>query len=119
MTLPAPPRAKGRTLDFEALYRAARDDVFAYVATLLRDPSAAEDVTAQTFERAVRRRGSFDARRGTPRAWLFVVLGARDREGGGLPLRTSEGAGGGAARKAPVTAAAGASASTAGSRAVQ
>ena len=45
MTLPAPPRAKGRALDFEALYRTARDDVFAYVATLLRDRSAAEDVT--------------------------------------------------------------------------
>jgi hypothetical protein len=30
---------------FEALYRSSRDDVYAYVATLLRDPSAAEDVS--------------------------------------------------------------------------
>ena len=36
---------------FDALYRAARDDVFAYVATLLRDRAAAEDVTAAAFER--------------------------------------------------------------------
>jgi RNA polymerase sigma factor (sigma-70 family) len=60
-------------LDFEALYRAARDDVYAYVATLLRDRAAAEDVTAQAFERAYRRRGSFDARKGVERAWLFGI----------------------------------------------
>ena len=58
---------------FEALYRAARDDVYAYVATLLRDPAAAEDVTALAFERAYRRRRSFDRRRGEERAWLFGI----------------------------------------------
>jgi RNA polymerase sigma factor (sigma-70 family) len=69
LTAPAPSLA----LDFEALYRGARDDVFAYVATLLRDGAAAEDVTAQAFERAFRRRGSYNARRGSPRAWLFGI----------------------------------------------
>ena len=58
---------------FDALYRGSRDDVFAYVSGLLRDRSAAEDVTAQAFERAYRRRSSFDARRGTHRAWLFGI----------------------------------------------
>jgi RNA polymerase sigma factor (sigma-70 family) len=58
---------------FEALYRSSRDDVFRYVAGLLRDRSAAEEVTAVAFERAYRKRGSFDARRGTPRAWLFGI----------------------------------------------
>jgi RNA polymerase sigma-70 factor (ECF subfamily) len=62
-----------RTLDFDVLYRAARDDVYAYVATMLRDRAAAEDVTAQAFERAYRRRRGFDARRGSPRAWLFGI----------------------------------------------
>ena len=28
---------------FESLYRTSRDDVYAYVATLLRDPAAAEE----------------------------------------------------------------------------
>jgi RNA polymerase sigma factor (sigma-70 family) len=65
----APPR----TLDFDALYREARDDVYAYAATLLRDRAAAEDVAAQAFERAYRGRGRYDARRGTPRAWLFGI----------------------------------------------
>ncbi|HST43044.1 MAG TPA: sigma factor, partial [Conexibacter sp.] len=58
---------------FEALYRASRDDVYAYVATLLRDAAAAEDVTALAFERAYRRRRSFDRRRGDERAWLFGI----------------------------------------------
>ncbi len=62
-----------RALDFDALYRAARDDVYAYVATLLRDRAGAEDVTAQAFERAYRRRRGFDSRRGSPRAWLFGI----------------------------------------------
>jgi RNA polymerase sigma-70 factor (ECF subfamily) len=60
-------------LDFDRLYRDARDDVYAYAATLLRDRGAAEDVTAAAFERAYRRRDSFDARRGSPRAWLFGI----------------------------------------------
>jgi len=58
---------------FEALYRSSRDDVYAYVATLLRDRAAAEDVTAMAFERAYRRRRSFDRRRGEERAWLFGI----------------------------------------------
>jgi RNA polymerase sigma factor (sigma-70 family) len=72
MTLPA--SAPGRiALDFDALYRAARDDVFAYVATLLHDRGAAEDVTALAFERAYRKRKSFDSRRGSERSWLFGI----------------------------------------------
>ena len=62
-----------QALDFDALYRDARDDVYAYVVTLLHDRSAAEDVTAQAFERAFRKARSFDARRGGERAWLFGI----------------------------------------------
>jgi RNA polymerase sigma-70 factor (ECF subfamily) len=58
---------------FEALYRSSRDDVYAYVATLLRDRAAAEDVTALAFERAYRRQRTFDRRRGEERAWLFGI----------------------------------------------
>jgi RNA polymerase sigma-70 factor, ECF subfamily len=69
MTAPA----RERVLDFDALYRAARDDVFAYVATLLHDRGAAEEVTATAFERAFRRQGKYDARRGSARSWLFGI----------------------------------------------
>ena len=58
---------------FADLYRATVADVYAYVATLLGDRSAAEDVVAQAFERAYRKRGSYDARRGSERAWLFGI----------------------------------------------
>jgi RNA polymerase sigma-70 factor (ECF subfamily) len=69
-TLPAD---AAHALDFDALYRDARDDVFAYTATLLNDSVAAEDVTALAFERAYRRRSRFDAHLGTPRAWVFGI----------------------------------------------
>jgi RNA polymerase sigma factor (sigma-70 family) len=58
---------------FEALYRESRDDLYAYVAGLLRDRSAAEEVTSQAFERAWRKRHQLNRRRGTPRAWLFGI----------------------------------------------
>ena len=58
---------------FESLYRSSRDDIYAYVSTLLRDPAAAEDITALAFERAYRRRRTFDRRRGEERAWLFGI----------------------------------------------
>ncbi|HSS43578.1 MAG TPA: sigma-70 family RNA polymerase sigma factor [Solirubrobacterales bacterium] len=64
-----------RTADiaFERLYRSSRDDVYAYVASLLRDALAAEEVTAAAFERAYRKRNRFDPERGEPRAWLFGI----------------------------------------------
>jgi RNA polymerase sigma factor (sigma-70 family) len=58
---------------FVELYRSSRDDLYAYVAGMLRDRSAAEDITAQAFERAYRRRKSFNPKRGTRRAWLFGI----------------------------------------------
>jgi RNA polymerase sigma-70 factor (ECF subfamily) len=61
------------TLDFDALYRSSRDDVYAYVVTLLHDRGAAEDVTAQAFERAFRKAHSFDPARGGRRGWLFGI----------------------------------------------
>jgi len=72
-TLTAPASAPGAWERFESLYRSSRDDVYAYVMTLLRDPGAAEDVTALAFERAYRRRRTFDRRRGEERAWLFGI----------------------------------------------
>lgn len=58
---------------FEDLYRHTFTRVYAYVASLLRDASAAEEVTAQAFERAYRKRASFRPGRGSPEAWLFGI----------------------------------------------
>jgi RNA polymerase sigma-70 factor, ECF subfamily len=73
MTAPAGAIPTDAEAAFEELYRSSRDDVFAYVAGLLRDRGAAEDVTATAFERAYRRAASFDPERGTRRAWLFGI----------------------------------------------
>ena len=58
---------------FDALYRDSARDLYAYVRTLLGGDAAAEDVTALAFERAYRRRATFDARRGSQRGWLFGI----------------------------------------------
>jgi RNA polymerase sigma-70 factor, ECF subfamily len=60
-------------MSFEELYRDTVDDLYAYVATLVRDRSAAEEVVAAAFERAYRKHASFDARRGSQRQWLFGI----------------------------------------------
>ena len=60
-------------MPFADLYRETVADLYAYVATLLQDRSAAEDVVAQAFERAYRKRRSYDRRKGSERAWLFGI----------------------------------------------
>src|SRR5215216_3849464 len=70
MVEPAP---SATTDTFEDLYRRAFPRVYAYVATLLRDRSAAEEVTAQAFERAYRKQRTFKRERGSADAWLFGI----------------------------------------------
>jgi RNA polymerase sigma factor (sigma-70 family) len=72
------PEAKSAALPgprplFEDLYRGSRDDLYSYVAGLLRDRVAAEDVTALAFERAFRKWDRFDPRKGSARGWLFGI----------------------------------------------
>lgn len=47
--------------------------VYAYVAYRVDDRSEAEDITSETFERALRYRHTFDQRRGDPVAWLLGI----------------------------------------------
>ncbi len=49
------------------------DDVFAYLVYLTRDQSLAEDLAADTFEKALRLWGRFDARRASARTWLCQI----------------------------------------------
>ena len=67
--------------------------VYAYAAYRLGDGPDAEDVTSETFERALRYRESYDRRRGEPLAWLIGIArrcadeagAARSRSGGEVP----------------------------------
>src|SRR4051794_41902425 len=70
----APERSAGE--QFEALYQRTFPRVYAYVASMLGDRSAAEEVTAQAFERAYRKRSNHPSGRGSPGAG---VLGCRRR----------------------------------------
>ena len=47
--------------------------VYAYVAYRIGDGPDAEDVTSETFERALRYRGSYDPSKGEPVAWLIGI----------------------------------------------
>jgi RNA polymerase sigma-70 factor, ECF subfamily len=47
--------------------------VYAYVAYRIGDGPDAQDVTSETFARALRYRSSFDATRGDPVAWLLGI----------------------------------------------
>lgn len=73
LTVPLPARTKQGRLDFDQLYRSSRDDLYAYVATMLRDAAAAEDVTALAFERALRKQRSYRESKGSERAWMFGI----------------------------------------------
>ncbi|MFN2471717.1 MAG: RNA polymerase sigma factor [Gaiellaceae bacterium] len=46
------------------------DDVYRYLLYLTKDGTLAEDLTADTFERALRGWHRFDPRRGSARTWL-------------------------------------------------
>jgi RNA polymerase sigma-70 factor (ECF subfamily) len=69
----APLAVPAETESFADLYERCFTRVYGYVASLLRDRSAAEDVTAQAFERAYRRRSSYRPARGSAEAWLFGI----------------------------------------------
>ena len=69
----APPLAVAAEETFAQLYERCFTRVYAYVASLLRDRSAAEDVTAQAFERAYRKRSTYRSGRGSVEAWLFGI----------------------------------------------
>jgi len=47
--------------------------LYAYVAYVLGDGPDAEDVTSETFERALRYRASYDPGKGAPIAWLIGI----------------------------------------------
>ena len=64
--------------------------VYAYVAYRIGDGHDAEDVTSDTFVRAVRYRESYDAAKGSPTAWLIGIARRVIAEGA---ARNSNGSG--------------------------
>jgi RNA polymerase sigma-70 factor (ECF subfamily) len=55
---------------FESVAERHLDDVHAYLVYMTRNRGVAEDLTAETFEKALRQWRRFDPRRGSARTWL-------------------------------------------------
>jgi RNA polymerase sigma factor (sigma-70 family) len=59
--------------DFERLYAAEAQGLFAFLAYRTGDRALAEDLLADAFERALRSRVRYDRRRGSPKTWLYAI----------------------------------------------
>jgi RNA polymerase sigma-70 factor (ECF subfamily) len=88
--------------------------VYAYVAYRVGDGPDAEDVTSETFERALRYRDSFDPGRGDPAGWLIGIarrciadaaMQRRETATADLPERLVEGHGEASLRRVELAAA--------------
>jgi RNA polymerase sigma factor (sigma-70 family) len=66
------PRAGDRP-GFDAVAADHLDAVYRYIVFLTGDRAAAEDLAAETFEKAFRTWRRFDPRRGSPRTWLCQI----------------------------------------------
>ena len=62
-----------RDADFERLYEREAEGLYGFLAYRTGDRALAEDLLADTFERALRSRGKFDRRRGSERNWLYTI----------------------------------------------
>jgi RNA polymerase sigma-70 factor (ECF subfamily) len=59
------------------LYDATNRVVFGLVLRIVRDPSAAEEVTLDVFTQIWRHAATYDVKRGVPSAWLFMLARSR------------------------------------------
>jgi RNA polymerase sigma-70 factor (ECF subfamily) len=71
-SLEAQPVLGART-GFDDVVAEQLDAVYGYLVYLTGDRSAAEDLAAETFEKAFRTWRRFDPRRGSPRTWLCKI----------------------------------------------
>jgi RNA polymerase sigma factor (sigma-70 family) len=62
-----------RNSAFEQLFQAHAEPLFAFLVYRTGDRQLAEDLVADTFERALRSRSRFDPRRGSEKNWLYTV----------------------------------------------
>jgi RNA polymerase sigma-70 factor (ECF subfamily) len=67
------PSAQAERSGFADVAAEHLDAVYRYLVFLTGDRSAAEDLAAETFEKAFRTWRRFDPRRGSPRTWLCQI----------------------------------------------
>jgi RNA polymerase sigma-70 factor (ECF subfamily) len=59
--------------DFERLYEEHAQPLFGFLAYRTGDTGLAEDLLADTFERALRARARFDPRKASEKTWLYAI----------------------------------------------
>src|SRR5215218_7950006 len=62
-----------RDADFDRLYRREAQALYGFLAYRTGDRALAEDLLADTFERALRSRRRYDRRRGSAKTWLYAI----------------------------------------------
>ena len=62
-----------RPEDFERLYEEHAQALFGFLAYRTGDRALAEDLMADTFERALRARARFDRRKASEKTWLYTI----------------------------------------------
>ena len=72
-TLPARRIASSRAPSFAEAAERHLDDVYRYLLVFTRDATLAEDLAAETFERALRAWRRFDPVRSSARTWLCTI----------------------------------------------
>lgn len=73
LTLTRPLTQTAAPLTFADAAEQHLDDVFGYLLYLTRDRTLAEDLSSETFEKALRKWSRFDSRRGSARSWLLAL----------------------------------------------
>lgn len=69
-----------RESDFERLYAEHAQALFGFLVYRTGDRTLAEDVVADTFERALKARRRFDPRKGSEKTWLYSIALNRLRD---------------------------------------
>ncbi len=62
-----------RDEDFERLYEEHATALLSFLSLRTGDRALAEDLLADTFERVLRKRRTFDRRRGSEKTWLYSI----------------------------------------------
>ena len=62
-----------RDAEFEQLYAREAQGLYGFLAYRTTDRSLAEDLLADTFERALRARKRYDPAKGSQRTWLYAI----------------------------------------------
>ena len=59
--------------DLERLFSEHSQALYGFLAYRVGDPTVAEDLLGDTFERVVRSRGRFNARKGSEKTWIYTI----------------------------------------------